>query len=352
MILFARPLVSYGAYPTGANWHDILDSASLRIGIVFQAPGNDTLTGIRVTGAGVAGTAANIGQLEVFAAGADLHPTGAALATQTFTPASQNPYTVTIASPPAVTAGTLYVATFRNQDPAPATNSYGLAWHVSHTLGGSIRIWSVNAGATWTFPGAGLASTHAYPVYGTLGVFGEAVGRPGGGTDSAVHLFNVAGSRVARHAGRFRFPAAFRVYAAVFGVIRFGNPTFALRAEIITGGAVVATSVNTLSALVAGPRLFHFGDGVVLAANTDYEVALTPVDATAGDSGNHVRGENLSAFSGFTAAGSVWRASVGSTGTAISWSATPPTAVEIRGEWEQVAVATTRPLNFSGGFTL
>lgn len=351
-----RPVVGYGTPYFVTGWQHHVNAAGLWTGFVFQAPADGVLDGF-VFGFAFdrAGVQTDIGLAEVFAAPSGF-PSGPPLAGVAFTPL-HNAFMVIGLPPVAVTHGAAYAILVRNQDPAPATNWFSVNTEGGAVNTGSLRISSVNAGAMWIKEDHGLPCAPWYPRYQGVGVYGEAIARPTGDMrGSVLDLFNVAGTRVARFGQRYRFPAPFRVFSYRTSWRLMGTPTFAVRAQITSGGVVLAESANSQPVHVSGHHhSFFFPGGVVVPANADVECVLTPVDATAGDAANHVRPGIARSMWGFPV-GSVWTAGVASTAVTPMYTVlTVGNAISgfVMGRFEPTAAGpTARRLDFSGGFTL
>ncbi len=269
------------------------NSNTIRAGILFVASQSAAMTGFKYWFNTHTGTITSGCQVDLFAVDANYRPTGASLATATFTPADTSLNTINWSVAPTVVAGTMYCIVIQNLLGTPGSNFFKPVFFPQSY---NPVIFSNDSGTTW-FSAVNTSSQFAALFENYSGTtYGPAMGL-GGGLNGAIgaQLYNTSGVRTARQAVKVRFPYAVKLWGInCVGGNKTGTPTHQIVGEVSTVSASLATTpTQAPSANFAGnPVLIWWFDNTTvqtLAANTDYYVGVVPSGATAGDSSNYVR---------------------------------------------------------------
>lgn len=269
------------------NWLDH-NAAGVRGLLAFQAPAvNDTLTQLRIFSGNINGTVTGILTVDVFAFDiATLLPTGSSLATTTGTPVS-NGWFNTGSFSLSTTANTWYCAVTRNTDATPATNRFTLTranGGYGLTVATGIVRSSTDSGSTWsgnqdTTRSGPWGHTSVVPLFTTSGYHSAPAFR-GVAVSTAGDLYSNGSSYRGRYGVEYQFTDAVVLQALTWmRCDAAGGATFNVKAEVWSGGSLVATSTNVLRGDAFGPWLFS---DVTLNAGQLYQIILTSELDTAG----------------------------------------------------------------------
>lgn len=304
-----------------------LNNANYRVFFRFKAPASQNLNSVTIVVSSTAGTLANIGTVNLYAVGADFRKTGAALATQAFTPAN-GIQTVTFGTPYGLTIGTYYIVEILNVDGTPASNRFDVSVANYDSVGplanyAQSPISSATSTDTGTTNQSFVPSMHCQVTLATYGVHGTVIwASDATASGSGIALYNASGSRIARQASRFNFANERSIIGVGFAPAISGSPTHRLKAELIIAGSVVATSDSQPAVQVASMGGCVFSSAYAVPALTDVNLAITPEGASDGDASNFFRVYGSSVFNLGGDSG-ILKGSFESTGTSVSWSAAP-----------------------------
>ena len=288
--LEALVAVGYGATTTGSNYS--INASSIHFGFIFRAPSNDTMTGFGMPHAGNTGTVASGAQADLYALGSDGLPTGASLATAIYTP-TFGTNIITWSSSYNVTADTCYAVVIKNILAEPASN-YFVVNNTVTTDTFLDRLWlcSANSGATWQANSSLSQYANGYPIYTTNGSYGLPFygGSVWTGSPGIDAIYNTSGSRISVHAQKVNFNCTVKVRGIKFILGKTGSPTFNLKGVICSSSSILSSSDSVWNAANTSVNgAVQWVTPYELAANTDYYVGISPVDATAGDASNYAK---------------------------------------------------------------
>lgn len=269
---------------------DTVNSAAIRVGLLFTADRSASLTGFLLRIPSTGGTPTNALQANLYLTDSNHEPTGSSLATLTATPTSGSFQTFTWSSAYSVTSGVEYVIVIQNVDGTPATNLFriGVAGSPIVFLR-NLVVRSHDTAASW------FASADALSALMFLSYAGGTVGVPFANgsvaTSGAPNLYNTSGSRVARVANLVNFDKPALLYG--FNITgnfwaTTGSPTHFMRGEVCSSSALLSTSnTRILPSTTNINRWVWWETPYELAADTDYYIGVTPDGATAGDASNY-----------------------------------------------------------------
>lgn len=258
------------------------------------------LTGFVISVTSVSGTVTSGAQADLFAVDSTGKPTGASLATVTWTP-SASVSTQSFGTPYAVTAGTCYAIVIKNILGTPASNLFSIQSYTGASVtsginANTLNLASVDGGTTWVAYASNL-SGHSFvgtsaiaPVYASYGTDCSYLCAGTGYTSSVTRLYNAAGTRTARCAIKWNAEIDVLLWGFTFPMKgNTGFPTYDLCGEVCSASASLSTSDSTINCagVVDSSRVgFRWAVPYRLLANTDYYIGVTPV--TVGNGTNSV----------------------------------------------------------------
>lgn len=290
-------------------------AATAYLGCVFMATVSENMIGCVVQFGGNVGTPSST-VVDLYAVDANGYPTGASLATATFSPTSNVVNTVTFAAAYAVTAGTAYALVFRNATGTPASNYASL--RTQPIWAGNLYISSADSGATWVI--GSVTSLCCAPQYNTAGVVAYSQYN-GFGAGTAIALYNTTGSRIARVAMKCNFEMDVLLWTVSVAMnTKTGSPNFGISGQVCSDSGVLSTSSSSYpSNLVTGTVNTFWDTPYRLLANTDYYIGITPTTDGNGSAGNCYNPTNALAVLNPANLGPIVSGYT-STGTTPSWS--------------------------------
>lgn len=265
-----------------------INAATISMAAIFMAAYTQNITGCivlhRTNTGSPTGMACNL-----YAVDASGFPTGASLASATYTSTANAVNTITFGAPYAATAGTCYALVFTNGTATPASNNTQVMH--SYDQANNIALQSSDSGSTWTAIPVGQ-SLYCGPVYSGAGSVAPFLYSTLNVAAASVALYNTSGSRVARSGVKVNFASDVILHrVGVRFTTKTGSPTHSLVGEVCSSSASLSTSTSSLSSATYTnlTGLFNWDGGYRLLRNTDYYICVTPSGATAGDASNYAR---------------------------------------------------------------
>lgn len=281
--------ITWGGQGSGVQFNN----ATNRALFAFKAPSAaDTLDLLTFYSAGRSGTHVDSMRVDVYAFDPDtlLH-TGSILQTVYASPSADGSFFNTGALSLATTPGQWLCAIVSNVDAAPATNWFRTSYP-SLGVGDSIFTGpyrtSTDSGATWApvFVGVAMGHNGMVPRFTTFGYHSAPSCRAFTTATTGVDISANGSTYRGRNGCEYEFEEDVVLQAlAQTRLERQGSPLFSVKAEVWSGGVLVATSTNsqpTGPIETNGPWFF---DDVTLSAGVRYQIVVVPVDdVTSGSS--------------------------------------------------------------------